>query len=107
MTMSHAAERQVAEARAAEFWMTLVRADCERALAQPRWAGALVWMASDLELLATELRVPEPTRAEMMALAGEARALTRQLRRGRMTLGGDVKPTAAISDKAFAASAVA
>ncbi len=87
--------------------MTLVRADCERAMTQPRWVGALVWMASDLELLATELRVTDAMRAEMLTLAGEARVLARRLRRGAMSFGGDVKPVRKAACHAAAASAVA
>lgn len=87
--------------------MTLVRADCERAMTQPRWVGALVWMASDLEQLAVELRVPESMRVEMLTLAGEARALTRRLRRGAMSFGGDVKPVKKTVRQAAATSAVA
>lgn len=82
------------DSRAAEFWMTLVRADCARALAQPRWTGALVWMASELELLAAELQVPATTRAEMRALALEARALTRRVRKSTGTIAPDIKPEA-------------
>ncbi|MBL0922597.1 MAG: hypothetical protein IBJ10_10790 [Phycisphaerales bacterium] len=82
------------DARAAEFWMTLVRADCERALTQPRWTGALVWMASDLEALARDLQLPESTRAEMRTLALEARTLTRRVRRSAGAIAPDIKPDA-------------
>lgn len=84
----------MSDARAAEFWMTLVRADCARALTQPRWTGALVWMASDLESLARDLQLPESTRAEMRTLALEARALTRRVRRAAGAITPDIKPDA-------------
>lgn len=92
----------MSDARAAEFWMTLVRADCARALAQPRWTGALVWMASELEILAAELKVPDATRSEMRTLAREARALTRRVRRSAGAITPDIKPRAIASQTAVA-----